>query len=178
MIDALSSPESSSVGVLVIAPASLGARGTAMLPRLRRHFPDAELVAIDAGRTSSTGSRVTELLAELGDSHRYSARVGSILDHLGTHYVEASVRRLARVIGASPNHLSVCFRDEIGLPLKAYMTELRIAAAKWLLIEAGEKLETVALQVGLHDASHLSKLFVRHAGRRPGAYRRNGSPDI
>jgi len=58
------------------------------------------------------------------------------------------------------------------------MTELRIAAAKWLLIEAGEKLETVALQVGLHDASHLSKLFVRHAERRPGAYRRNGSPDI
>jgi len=26
-------------------------------------------------------------------------------------------------------------------------------------------------RIGLHDASHLSRLFLRHAGNRPGAYR-------
>ena len=61
-------------------------------------------------------------------------------------------------------------------PLKAYITELRIEAAKWLLIEAGEKIEAAALRVGLHDASHLSRLFVRYAGTRPGAYRRSIVP--
>ncbi len=75
-------------------------------------------------------------------------------------------------LGASTDHLSALFREEVGLPLKVYMTELRVEAAKWLLIEAGEKLETVAACVGFHDASHLSKLFVQYAGIRPGAYRR------
>ncbi len=37
----------------------------------------------------------------------------------------------------------------------------RVEAAKWLLFEGGEKLETVAARVGLHDASHLSRLFAR-----------------
>jgi AraC-like DNA-binding protein len=46
------------------------------------------------------------------------------------HYSAASVRQLAREVGASPNHLSACFRQEIGLSLKVYMTELRIEAAK------------------------------------------------
>ncbi len=179
--DALSSSGSPLVGVLVIEPASLGLQGTTILPRLRRRFSNAELVLIDADGGPFSGVRVTELLAEIrscvassrSGSHRYSARVGSMLDHLGTHYVEASVRRLARAIGASPSHLSASFREEVGLPLKEYMTELRIAAAKWLFLEAGQKLDAVAQQVGLHDGSHLSKLFVRHTGRRPGAYRKS-----
>ena len=56
------------------------------------------------------------------------------------------------------------------------MAELRVEAGQWLLIEAGEKLETVAARVGLHDASHLSRLFVWYAGIRPGAYRRSVLP--
>jgi Helix-turn-helix domain len=64
----------------------------------------------------------------------------------------------------------------MGHHLKAYMTGLRIEAAKWPLLEADEKVETVAARVGLHDASHLSRLFVRHTGTRPGAYRRSVVP--
>jgi transcriptional regulator GlxA family with amidase domain len=85
--------------------------------------------------------------------------VALVLDHLGTHYAEASVRRLARVVGDSPDHLSTCFREETSYYLKTYMTGLRIEAAKWPLLEAGEKIETIAVHVGLHDASHLSRLF-------------------
>jgi len=47
-----------------------------------------------------------------------------MLDHLGTHYAEASVRRLARVVGGSPDHLATCFREQTRYPLKAYMTGL------------------------------------------------------
>jgi DNA-binding NtrC family response regulator len=192
VIGALSSPGSSSATILVIDLVSLGLQGTAILPRLRGHFTNAEFVIIDTGDRSSVAykilkapARVTDLLGEVcahlttnGSPRRqqYGARVGSTLNRLGTHFVDASVRQLARAIGASPNHLSVCFREEMGLPLKAYMTELRIEAAKWLLIEAGEKIEAAALRVGLHDASHLSRLFVRYAGTRPGAYRRSIVP--
>jgi len=194
MIDALSSPGSPSASVLVADLATLGLQGTAMLPRLRAHFPHAGFVAINASGAHSASSapctvleapaRVTTLLAAIRGhlatsglaSRQYSPRVGSVLDHLGVHYADASVRRLGRAVGASPDHLSLRFREETGLPLKVYMTELRIEVAKWLLLVAGETIETVAARIGLHDASHLSKLFVQYAGTRPGAYRRSIVP--
>ena len=131
VLEALSTPGSSLATILVIDLVSLGPPGTAMLARLRGHCPNVEFVVINAGDRSSVAyrvlkapARVTDLLSEVCDHlttngsprRQYSARVGSTLDHLGTHYVEASVRQLARAVGASPNHLSVCFREEMGLP--------------------------------------------------------------
>jgi DNA-binding response OmpR family regulator/AraC-like DNA-binding protein len=176
---------------LVIDLVSLG-QAAAMLPQLCEHFANARLVAIGAGGHNLSvpctllpaPASVTHLLGAIvgplgaGGSFGggYTRRVALMIDHLGTYYAEASVRRLARVVGGSPDHLSACFREETGHHLKAYMTGLRIEAAKWLLLEAGEKVETVAARVGLHDASHLSRLFVRYAGTRPGAYRRSVVP--
>jgi DNA-binding response OmpR family regulator/AraC-like DNA-binding protein len=175
---------------LVIDMVSLG-QAAAMLPQLCEHFENARLVAIGAGHNLSVPctllpapASVTQLLGAIvgplatGGSFGggYTQRVALMIDHLGTHYAEASVRRLARFVGGSPDHLSACFREETGYHLKTYMTGLRIEAAKWLLLEAGEKVEAVAARVGLHDASHLSRLFVRYAGTRPGAYRRSVVP--
>ena len=194
VFDALTSSSTLSASVLVVDLASLGPRGAEAIAGLRAYLPLAEFVAIATGSPHGIASvpctvlegpaRVTDLLAAIhghagtsgAGAHRYSSRVASILDHLGAHFAEASVRRLSRELGASTDHLAALFREEVGLPLKVYMTELRVEAAKWLLLEAGEKLETVAVGVGLHDASHLSKLFVQYAGIRPGAYRRRGVP--
>ena len=107
----------------------------------------------------------------------YSSRISAALDYLGDHYAVASVRRLGRAVGAAPHYLSALFRAEVGIPPRAYINEFRVEAAKWLLLETGEKLETVATQIGLHDASHLSRLFLKHAGNRPGAYRRQQGLD-
>ena len=48
---------------------------------------------------------------------------------------------------------------------------VRVHAARYLLEHTGAKLDAVAWQVGFHDASHLSRAFVRVTGRRPGQYR-------
>ena len=82
-------------------------------------------------------------------------------------------RRISRILGTSSYYLSNVFSAETGISLKGYLNQMRIEAAKWLLAKTGEKLETIALRVGLHDASHLSRLFLRHTGDRPGAYRRH-----
>ena len=183
VVDALSS-STVSVSLLIVDLGSLGLPASMALPRLRGRFPEAELLAVAPGAASASGleapARVTDFLAAIrrhrakgeAETRVYSPRVASVLDHLGTSFADASVRRIARAVGGAPDYLSACFREETGLPLKAYMTELRIEAAKWLLLEAGEKLETVAARVGLHDASHLSRLFMRYAGARPGAYRK------
>jgi AraC-like DNA-binding protein len=101
----------------------------------------------------------------------YSSQVSAALDYLADHYAVASVRRLGRAVGAAPHYLSALFRAEIGISPRAYINQLRVEVARWLLLETGEKLETIAAQIGLHDASHFSRLFLKHAGNRPGVYR-------
>src|SRR5207302_6759330 len=119
-------------------------------------------------------SLLTEIRAHVNaraDLPIFSSRVSAALDYLGDHYAGVSVRRLGRAVGAAPHYLSALFRAEIGISPRAYTNQLQVEAAKWLLLETGEKLETVATKIGLHDASHLSRLFLKHAGNRPGAYR-------
>src|SRR2546429_4618381 len=66
------------------------------------------------------------------------------------------------------------FCAETGMTLKTYVTRVRVEAARKLLRETGDKLEAVASLVGFHDASHLSRLFVKYLSGRPGDVRRTG----
>jgi transcriptional regulator GlxA family with amidase domain len=58
------------------------------------------------------------------------------------------------------------------MTVKTYVNRVRIEAARRLLLDTSEKIDTVAALVGFHDASHLSRLFLKYAGRRPGDVRR------
>ena len=189
--DALIAPSTRSSSVVVIDMPALGPQSVDAGPRLRACHPHGSFIAIGAGPARAAAwwagtaleapTRVTELLGAIevhlapdgSTTRRYSARVSSVIDILAAEYAGASLRRLSQAVGSSPDHLSALFREETGVPLKVYVAQLRAEVAKWLLFEAGEKLETIAGRVGLHDASHLSKLFVRYAGTRPGAYRRS-----
>lgn len=66
-------------------------------------------------------------------------------------------------------HLCRAFRAQMGLPPHAYLTRLRIARAKQLLV-AGLRPSEVALQVGLYDQSQLNRHFRRLVGTTPGRY--------
>ena len=83
---------------------------------------------------------------------------------------------LQRVIKNKQINIAVVIYPPLTIKQGGELSGTFIEAAKWLLIEAGEKIEAAALRVGLHDASHLSRLFVRYAGTRPGAYRRSIVP--
>src|SRR5262249_41434015 len=102
--------------------------------------------------------------------------VRAALDYLCQHLATASVRGMGQAVGAAPHYLSTLFREDIGRSPRAFITALRIEEAKWLLLETGEKIDSVAAQIGFHDASHLSRLFVKQTGRRPGLYRGRTAP--
>ena len=116
------------------------------------------------------------LRAELRPSLRplphFSARVVGVIDHVSAHYAALNMRDLGRSLEKSPYYLSRLFRSETGMTLKAYVNRVRVEAARQLLLETSEKIETVATLVGFHDASHLSRQFLKLSGRRPGDYRR------
>ena len=56
--------------------------------------------------------------------------------------------------------------------VKSFIMGVKIQAAKYLLRETSEKIETLAGRVGLYDAAHLSRVFRRYAGCSPGKFRR------
>lgn len=77
---------------------------------------------------------------------------------------------MAEHAGLDKFWLSRAFRDEVGLPPHAYLTQLRVLRAKELLA-AGVRPSEVAPQVGFYDQSQLHRHFRRIVGTTPGKYR-------
>lgn len=113
-----------------------------------------------------------ELRPSLHPLPHFGTRVVGVIEHVSRHYADLNLRDLGRTLGKSPYYLSRLFRSETGMTLKAYVNRVRVEAARQLLLETSEKIETVASLVGFHDASHLSRQFLKLSGRRPGDYRR------
>ena len=161
--------------------------------RLRREFPRGLIVAVatddepvgsarDAGPvTLLRGSvPVSALLVEIEASfHQPTPRspqlsdlTRRVVDHLAQHYAQATVAGLGKTMRMAPYALSLRFRQETGRPLRTYVQALRLEAVKILLAETSERIDAIARRVGLHDASHLSRIFAAQVGCRPGVYRR------
>jgi two-component system response regulator YesN len=73
----------------------------------------------------------------------------------------------------SPDHLRRLFAQEMGCSPLAYLHQKRIGRAKILLREGRGLVKEVAAQVGLPDEYYFSRLFLKHTGQRPQAYRRS-----
>ena len=78
---------------------------------------------------------------------------------------------IAAAVGASPGYLTQLFRAVEGIPLHAYLTQLRLAQA---LIELpfAEDITALALELGFSSHSHFSARFRRAFGLTPSAFRR------
>ena len=79
---------------------------------------------------------------------------------------------IASAVGASPGYLTQLFRAVEGIPLHAYLTQLRLAHA---LVElpGAEDLTALALELGFSSHSHFSARFRRAFGLTPSEFRRS-----
>ena len=69
-------------------------------------------------------------------------------------------------------YLTRVFKDQFGLSVTSYLTQLRITQAKRLLRFTDKSVENVAQECGLNDANYFSRLFKKVEGTTPGEYRR------
>lgn len=83
-----------------------------------------------------------------------------------------SLAEIARAVGASPGYLTQLFRAVEGIPLHAYLTQLRLAQALVELPHA-EDLTALAMDLGFSSHSHFSARFRRAYGLTPSAFRRS-----
>jgi AraC-like DNA-binding protein len=66
------------------------------------------------------------------------------------------------------------FRKHTGMTPHRFIAELRIAQARRLLLETEMRIDDIGRAVGYPDRFHFSRVFRRHTGIPPSAYRRRG----
>lgn len=74
-------------------------------------------------------------------------------------------------LGITSRQLARAFMSQVGRSIGAYLGLFRVHKAS-LLQRTEAKIDDIANAVGFHDASHLSRAFLRATGRRPGEFRR------
>jgi AraC family transcriptional regulator len=74
-------------------------------------------------------------------------------------------------VGRHPAHVCRSFRAAMGCSLTEFAQMIRVQRACALLRAGGRTLASIALQTGFYDQAHFSRVFRRHVGVTPRAYR-------
>jgi AraC-like DNA-binding protein len=134
-----------------------------------------------AGRADvETEERLLALLRRLVHRHAMKRPTSTVRAEtravsLARRYLDESFAQpvrladLAAHCGSSPFHLVRSFRDAVGMPPHAYLTQVRAMRARELLMR-GETPSGAAYLCGFCDQSHLTRTFKRYYGVTPGAY--------
>lgn len=147
---------------------------SASLLRLHRKLErDADTLNIE--------NDLADVFTHLGERHVSEPRNDSAIrdernkilrvkDYLHSYYWKnISVEDLAEIAQLSRFHLMRTFRRDVGLSPHAYLTQIRVEAAKRLLSE-GASIVEVASEIGFTDQSHFTRHFKRITGVTPGQY--------
>jgi AraC family transcriptional regulator len=80
---------------------------------------------------------------------------------------------IAKATNRSPSHIARMFRTELGIPPHRYLIQLRVDKARRLLEKTSMSIAEIAYECGFAHQEHLTRLFGRHCGTTPAAFRRS-----
>jgi AraC-like DNA-binding protein len=128
----------------------------ALLLTVERHYGSAPPAATSAGPGQRTEQQLTL----------------RFLDLLAAHYrAWHTVAAYAGSLCVTPNHLNRCVKHATGRPALTWITDTLVAEAKTLLGACGYSVAEAARELGFPSVSYFGRLFRRHTGHTPSAYR-------
>jgi AraC-like DNA-binding protein len=141
-----------------------------------RHLVDATLrlalamVACDPAMGRSSGA------ARAAADRREQVR--PVLAYVDGHCRESiTLRDVAELVHVSPSRVRHLFKDVTGVSFKEYVTQVRIAEAKRLLLGTDLSVAEVAREVSYTNLHQFYKVFARSCAMSPGEYRRYYTPN-
>ncbi len=90
------------------------------------------------------------------------------------NYAENLSRRvIAQHVGITEDHLTFCFRQELGTTPIEYLQRYRVNQAKRLLKETQQTITEIAQNIGFSESGYFSRIFRRETGMSPETVRRS-----
>jgi AraC family transcriptional regulator len=83
-----------------------------------------------------------------------------------------SCETLARLVRLSVSHFARAFKYTFGYSPHAFLMRRRMERAQGLMLKSSVPLAQIALECGLSDQAHLSRLFLQFTGESPASWRR------
>ena len=100
--------------------------------------------------------------------------IRSAMLYLHENYAQSISRRdIAKYIGVSEDHMTFCFRQELGITPNLYLQRYRINQAKHMLKETNQSITSIAFNVGFSDSGYFSRIFRRETGISPEKFRQS-----
>lgn len=143
----------------------------------------------ERGIAEDSLQRAAEILNEMGEAAaptKERARGGLAPWQIRkvSSYIDANLDRairneeLAAIARLNTSHFGRAFRNSFGEPPHEHVIRRRVERAQGLMLSTDAPLSAIALDCGLADQAHLSRLFRRVVGESPRAWRRarNGEP--
>jgi AraC family transcriptional regulator len=99
-----------------------------------------------------------------------------------TTYIEANINShfrvadLACIVRLSTSHFCRAFRESFGETPFAYITRQRIRRAQLIMRSSVDPLSQIALDCGMYDHAHLTRVFRKIVGINPSVWRRQFPP--
>lgn len=149
------------------------------------------LIAQDHGHrlAAEVARELVVFLHRPGDQSQFSeglrcqlnshGRLRSLLDRvLADPLADWRVETLAAALAVTPRHFQRLFRRQLSITPSAFLTQLRLEAARHLLAESDASLSRIAEHCRLGGSEQLRRGFQRRYGLSPCVYRaRFGKPD-
>lgn len=101
--------------------------------------------------------------------------LGRVDAFINEHICEPiSLDTLAGAVNMSKYYFCRRFKEESGLTPMQYVVRKKVDASKYFLQYTAESIQLIAERFSFTDQSHYAKLFKRHTGMSPKAYRNKG----
>lgn len=100
-------------------------------------------------------------------------KIHLIMDYINENYKEPIVLSdLAEIVDLSKEYLCQLFKKMNGFSIFDYITDVRLANAKTLLIQdRNEKIKNISRLCGYEDVSYFGMVFKKHEGMTPAKFR-------
>ncbi|MBN2509442.1 MAG: helix-turn-helix transcriptional regulator [Spirochaetales bacterium] len=99
--------------------------------------------------------------------------IRDVAAYIDTHFEDQfSLEDLAGRCRLNPSYFSLCFKQEMGIPLFEYINQARIKKACSLLKNTKRPVTEIAFEVGYNNITFFNRYFKRIAGMTPREYRR------
>lgn len=94
------------------------------------------------------------------------------IQYIKVNYMrEITLEEVAKHVGFSPNYFSRLFKSEFNQSFIDYLTNVRVEAAKELVMERDKNMGEISWEVGYHDPNYFTKVFKKIVGLTPSEYK-------